>query len=501
MEENTGRKMCTLRISLKPIPDLLRDVNRRMARQRANVVEIDCYLHFDEEWPRPTAAPISDDTVFIIKLSRKAKSLRVYTAAGEAKRQAAESEARRKAAEDRQAELESKRADDQQAEAAAEQKRQRDAEAAQERAKEQARVARELAEEEASRRPTSSMSVLYTAKPSSVDGEAPSEVPAAVQEQRPPLPNSASSVGPPQTESTSSQRLYEQQPVHYQQQQQLPPQQHLQEQQQQHQFQQQQQTGYYMYGPPQPQPGQPPFMSMYGPPQPFVGPDGAAYFFDPSSGQTLPYHPSMFEPSPMHFGPPPGFYGEPSGQQLNDSAPHMSNSGHPAFFAPPRSHRLEIKAPQPGELAKRPRKDTPASLNSAANRFPRPTPSPAEGAFVPSSDRDGAAELASQDPMIPGSYHQGGAVFFQPQAQPFFATPPGYYGPPPNFYPSNGTGFQDPAILAMSASAGAAPFLPQSQSFTPTETAIANERSEASASGSQSDSLAPTAGIHRSQSG
>ena len=66
----------TLRISLAPIPNILTTTNKRLARQKANVVEVDCFLRV--EVPLPSMPPaLAEDINIIIKLDCKATAVHI----------------------------------------------------------------------------------------------------------------------------------------------------------------------------------------------------------------------------------------------------------------------------------------------------------------------------------------------------------------------------------------------------------------------------------------
>jgi len=423
IDDTTGKRKNTLRICLKPIPALLLPGSKREARQRANVVELSCFLHFDEDWPRPTAAPISDEAIFIIKLNPSMTALKLMTPAGELKKAQQAEEAR----------LEQERTEAEAA-ALAEIKRVRDEELAQERGRERARVERELAEEESRRRSSSARGILYTTAP--VHEAAP---PMRSQSVAPQIQSHASTSRAP-----SAMEQHSPAPIHASQVQATAHSLHKLQQQ-------------FMSGPSAPVPH-----------QPFIGQDGLPYIVDPATGHIFPYNHGGFPPQmPLYpQQPAPGYHFDPSMVVPTPSQSPPVSTHTPSFFAPPKSQRLEIRAPS-AEDAEKPshKKQHKAHLSSSTPARHSPLSHSISSHHQYSHDSEIPQQYhLNQTPYnthqqhqqhmdeqyIPGSYFDSSGVmhFLPPNYNPYQPQPQPIYFPPPMYAPAP-SGFQDPAILSM----------------------------------------------------
>lgn len=367
-----------------------------MARQRANVIELSCFLHFDEEWPRPGAAPAPEDIVYVVKLQANAPATKVITPAAELKRQ------------QRQAELDAELQREEEEKAAlAEAKRVQDEQMVSERAKERAKVERQLAEEESQRQAQSTRGILYSAAPMTEASEHSSR-PQSVQQE--PVHHYSPSMGhDPSMQPTP-----------------LPYSAHEQQHQQ-------------IYGAP--------------PPQPFIGQDGHPYIVDPATGHFVPFHGGFYGPPHMSMHPHPSSPGYFFDSAMHAPSPSQSpplSTHTPSFFAPPKSHRLEIRAPLAEDKLKKQHR---SHLSSSARQSPLSHSTSSQQLHHHETENTHLFNQHQQQHLvhpgvdeqyIPGSYFDSsGVMHFLPPNYNYYSQPQPVFFPAPPQYAA------DPAILFM----------------------------------------------------
>jgi hypothetical protein len=336
----------TLRISLRPVPDIFSSHSKRAARQRAGVVEVDCSLRLESF--SPTAPPpLSEDVSIVIKLDCRATASRALPPAAQSKlqREAEALEQEERKAQPPPQPVQPIPADQPEAmpQAAVAEQTAVELPAAQELPQEQSSSQEPFPIAEQLEQPP--VNVSYASEPM------PSQDPLAEASA-----HLRSAVMTPVDERSSGMHIpsVEQQMAA----------------QDQHQLQ-----------PPPPEAFYPHFPVFH---EPFIGLDGFTYYFDPATGQSLPGPPLPYAPGyPMDLPPP-------------------SASPVP-FFAPRRSRKVEIKAPTPESLAelrsksKNKHRQTPSSSNRSQ---PYPMEELPPEMFIPGSFEVGGSVFFAPPPQF-----------------------------------------------------------------------------------------------------